>query len=183
MVGRPLLNHRPNFEFLANFEGEIPICLNVQFSSPRLRRRVKFVTNLAHERNQLIEIHRFCKTFWESSKHGICILLCLWLRSRSSGSLVKLVNIWFHQKEQMVEKYLHVLDFRFNSKLIEDDSHRSLLSQAQGLSNIGNLRRQSIYLQWIRHTENSLQVGSIIMTKIKGAKITDQSGQKCAKSC
>ena len=121
--------------------------------------------------------------FWESSKHGICILLCLWLRSRSSGSLVKLVNIWFHQKEQMVEKYLHVLDFRFNSKLIEDDSHWSLLSQAQGLSNVGNLRRQSIYLQWIRHTEYSSQVGSIIMTKIKGAKITDPSEQKCAKSC
>ena len=46
--------------FLAYFEGEIPICLNVQFSSPGLRRRVKYVTNLAHERNQLIEIHRFC---------------------------------------------------------------------------------------------------------------------------
>jgi len=39
----------------------------------------------------------------------------------------------------MVEKYLHVLDFWFNSKLIENNSHWSLLSQAQGFSNVGNL--------------------------------------------
>ena len=33
----------------------------------------------------------------KSSKHGSFLQLCLWLRSRSSGYLGKLVNIWFRQ--------------------------------------------------------------------------------------
>ena len=93
------------------------------------------------------------KMFWEnqkSSKHGSFLQLCLWLRSRSSGSLGNLVNIWFCQKwtadvvkyfdhRSNLGKYLHILDFRFDSKLIEENSHRRLLSQTKSLSNVGHL--------------------------------------------
>ena len=86
----------------------------------------------------------------KSSKYGSFLQLCLWLRSRSSGSLGKLVNIWFRQKWTLdvvkyfdhrsnLGKYLHILDFRFDSKLIEENSHRRLLSQTKSLSNVGHL--------------------------------------------
>jgi len=62
--------------FSAYIEGEIPNCLNIQLFSPGLRRRVKYVTNLAHERNQLSEIHCFCN-FFESPRNMEFAYFCV----------------------------------------------------------------------------------------------------------
>ena len=66
---------------------------------------------------------------------------------------VILVNIWYLSKLNIRDvvkrfdhrsnpgKYLHVLDFGFDSKLVEENSHRRLLSQAKSLSDIGHLKK------------------------------------------
>ena len=65
---------------------------------------------------------------------------------------VILVNIWYLSKLNIrcgqtfdhrsnPGKYLHVLDFGFDSKLVEENSHRRLLSQAKSLGDIGHLKK------------------------------------------
>ena len=61
--------------------------------------------------------------------------------------------------DQIPGKYLHVLDFRFDSKLVEENSHWRLFSQAKSLSDIGHLKK------WQNQIYNEKKMNSFTWAK------------------